>query len=88
MAVVNLQSRQARKLQMSSSRYWQIEYLRRQPRATQYQALVLRFVKEGEPLVLMEKVCYKYLNFVMKVGTLVAAILSKYGLSQYITRIS
>ncbi|KAG0569483.1 hypothetical protein KC19_6G093600 [Ceratodon purpureus] len=55
MAVVNLQSRQARKLQTSSSRYWQIEYLRRQPRGTHYQALVLRFAKEGEPLVLLEK---------------------------------
>lgn len=63
MAVVNLQSKQARKLQISSSRYWAIEYLRRQPRGTQYQALVLRFVKEGEPLVLIDKVCREYLNF-------------------------
>lgn len=55
MAVVNLQSRQARKLQVSSTRYWAIEYLRRQPRGTQFQALVLRFVREGEPLVLIEK---------------------------------
>lgn len=64
-AVVNLQSKQARKLQVSSSRYWQIEYLRRQPRGTQYRALVLRFVKEGEPLVLIEKVYHEYFNFLL-----------------------
>lgn len=62
MAVVNLLSKQARKLQVSSSRYWAIEYLRRQPRGTQYQALVLRIVREGELLVLLEEVCHEYLK--------------------------
>ncbi|CAK9266221.1 unnamed protein product [Sphagnum jensenii] len=53
MAVVNLQTREARKLQTSSTRYWALEYLRRQPRGTCYHALILRFLKEREPLVLV-----------------------------------
>lgn len=57
MAVVNLQSKQARKLQSSSTRYWGIEYLRRQPQGTRFQALVLRFLKEREPVILIEEVC-------------------------------
>lgn len=56
MAVVNLQSKQARKLQISNSRYWTIEYLRRKQRGTVYEALVLRIVRDGEILVLIEEV--------------------------------
>jgi len=78
MAVVNLQSKQARKLQASNSRYWTIEYLRQQPRGTQYQALVLRFVRDGEPLVLIEEVCHEYLIFA-KNGVVVAEALSSKG---------
>lgn len=76
MAVVNLQSKQARKLQISNSRYWAIEYLRRQPRGTRYQALVLRFVREGEPLVLIEEVCHEYLIFA-KTAVLVTMTLNE-----------
>lgn len=57
MAVVNLQSKQARKLQISSTRYWGIEYLRQQPQGRHFQALVLRFLKEREPVILIEEVC-------------------------------
>jgi hypothetical protein len=64
MAVVNLQTREARKLQTSSTRYWALEYLRRQPRGTCYHALILRFLKEREPLVLIIEVWKIVLHFV------------------------
>ncbi len=64
MAVVNLQTREARKLQTSSTRYWALEYLRRQPRGTCYHALILRFLKEREPLVLVIEVRKIVLHFV------------------------
>jgi hypothetical protein len=57
MAVVNLQSKQACKLQVSSTRYWGIECLCRQPQGMHFQALVLQFLKEQEPAILIEEVC-------------------------------
>lgn len=66
MAVVNLQSKQARKLQSSSTRYWGIEYLRRQPQGMHFQALVLRFLKEREPVILIEEVCCGVLHMIRR----------------------
>src|ERR1700738_3555251 len=57
MAVVNLQGKKTRKLQSLSTRYWGIEYLRRQPQGMHFQALVLQFLKEQEAVILIEEVC-------------------------------
>uniref|UniRef100_A0A1D1ZIP0 Putative ribonuclease sll1290 n=1 Tax=Anthurium amnicola TaxID=1678845 RepID=A0A1D1ZIP0_9ARAE len=55
-AVVNIQSRVARRLSNSSMRYWLLEFLRREPRERKFRALVLRFIKDRIASILLLEV--------------------------------
>ncbi|CAM6101170.1 unnamed protein product [Calypogeia fissa] len=59
MATANIRSKDARKLQTSSVRYWTIEYLRRQPKERKYPAVVLQCKKDGEVSVLLLEVGFR-----------------------------
>ncbi|KAJ7539993.1 hypothetical protein O6H91_11G117600 [Diphasiastrum complanatum] len=52
----NLRSREAKRLEGISNRYWILEYLRRQPKDTIFQAVVMRFVKDHEAFILLKEV--------------------------------
>lgn len=63
-ASVNMNARIAKKLFSSSLRYWILEYLRRQPKQRKFRALILKFVKDRNALLLLLEVkdpcCFKY----------------------------
>eukprot|EP00249_Psilotum_nudum_P012363 c23739_g1_i1 orf=497-1141(+) len=53
---VKIISKFAKKLQLDSERYWMLEYLRQQPRERQFRAVVLRFQKASDAVVLLVEV--------------------------------
>jgi exoribonuclease R len=55
-AGVNEKVREVRKLSNSSLRYWILEYLRKQPKARRYRALVLKFFKSQIAALLLVEV--------------------------------
>lgn len=58
-ASVNMNARIARKLFSSSLRYWILEYLRRQPKQRKFRALILKFVKDRNALLLLLEVGFQ-----------------------------
>ncbi|GJX41173.1 ribonuclease II, chloroplastic/mitochondrial, partial [Tanacetum coccineum] len=58
-ASVNMNARIAKKLFSSSLRYWILEYLRRQPKQRKFRALILKFVKDRNALLLLLEVGFQ-----------------------------
>ncbi|CAJ2655739.1 unnamed protein product [Trifolium pratense] len=67
-AGVNEKAREVRKLGNSSLRYWILEYLRKQPEARRYRALVLKFFKGRLAALLLVEVGFQATAWV-SVGT-------------------
>ncbi|KAJ1686518.1 hypothetical protein LUZ63_017908 [Rhynchospora breviuscula] len=54
--IANMHMKVARRLQSTSLKYWQLEYLMRQPKDKTYRALILRFIKDRTATLLLLEV--------------------------------
>ena len=54
MSMLGARQRDVRKAEMSTVRYWVLEYLRRAPRDTVYTALVLKWLRPDNSLALIQ----------------------------------